>query len=192
MSKGLDNDAAKMKPTFPLLAILILGLVGCKDSEAPSKVSPELATEISRIQAENALSDEEISTALERWAEMYAGAKGLLESEDLFGSGAWTPERFAELMTESEKALKELRHQDQMLAAYSLGHLSALNDKRYDDVAESLRGIIVRYYASAKDNPNEVGENFLVKVHELADSDSELKRLLGKSELGEDAGGKRD
>jgi len=174
-----------MKPTSAPLALLILCLIGCKDSGDTSKVSPQITSEINRIQADNALSDDELSQALERWVEMYAGAKDLLESGDLFGSGAWTPEHFAEMMNESEKALKEVRHEDQMLAICSLGHLSALNDRRYEELAESLRGIVVRHYTTVKERPNEVGENFVRKVHELAESDSELKSLLEQNELGE-------
>lgn len=174
-----------MNPAVSILALLGFGFLGCKESVETTKASPEIANEIHRIQVENALSDDEISVALERWVEMYSGAKDLLESEDLFGGGAWTPERFAEMMAESERALKGVRHEDQMLAVYSLAHLSALNGERYDDIAESLRRIVTEHYASIKDNPNEVEENFVRKVHELANMDPELKRLLDQNKIGE-------
>ncbi len=93
-----------MKPAVSILALLFLGLLGCKKLVETSNVSPEIATEINRIQVENSLSDDEISAALERWVKMYSGGKRPLESEDILGGGAWTPERFAEVMAESERA----------------------------------------------------------------------------------------
>ena len=170
-------------PSIFIIALVVLGLVSCEDSKKTTKISPEISSEISRIQAENGLTDEQMTDALKRWVQIHAGTKELLKSDDLLGEGEWTPERVAEMIAESEKALKAIRHEDQMLAVYSLGHLSALHDKRYEETADSLRGIIARHYMAIKDQPNEAGKSFLHKVQELSEADPKLKSLLEQTSI---------
>lgn len=160
------------------LGILFLFFPGCRESAVESKFSPQVTAEINRIQLDHKLSDQEISKALERWIEVYAGTRDLLESEDVYGNASWTPERFADLMNETERALKEARQEDRMLTIISLGHLSALNEKRYDQIGDSMREIVVKHYASVEGRPNEADKNFIQKVKKLAEIDSELQRRL--------------
>jgi hypothetical protein len=49
------------------LGVVILFLLGCRESKVDSKVSPLVVNEINRIQLDNNLSDQEISKALVRW-----------------------------------------------------------------------------------------------------------------------------
>lgn len=172
-----------MKRLVPITCIcfvfgVLLVNTSCDRKQSPSKISPQVAADLNRIQAEAALSDEEISKALERWIEIYSGSKDLLESEEALGDKAWTPERLGKLHHDLERVLREQRKEDRLLAMISLSHLSALNNKRYDEIAITLREIIAKHYREIKGRTDEIDLNYVRKTHELANTDPELKKLM--------------
>lgn len=171
-----------MKLPASIVALIVLGLIGCKDTTETTQLPPKVVAQISAIQLEHSLTDEELSTALKRWMEMYTGTKDLLESEDIFGGSAWTPERLAELLATSEDALQEMRHEDQALAGYSLSHLFKINEGKYEDAADSLRRIVARHYMLVKNHPNEAEEQFIKNLQKTSVTDPKLKALLENSE----------
>ncbi len=171
-----------MKAITCVATLFLGGLTACQDREEKANVSPEIVATIDRIQKESGVSDEDLTKSLERWVEMYAGAKELLESDDIFGNGAWTPERYAELMVETERMLKETIKEDQTLAIYSLGYLRLINDKQPDEAADLMRSTLAKYYRSIRENPKDVEVTFLKNLRKLADEDPDLKKLLEESE----------
>ena len=169
-----------------MFAVLLV-FASCERKQSPSGISPKLASDLTRIQAESSLSDEDMSKALERWIEVYSGTQDLLESEEALGDKAWTPERFGKFHDGIEKVLSEQRSEDRLLAVISLSHLSSLNNKRYDEIAITLREIIAKHYREVMGRTNEVDMNYVRKASELANTDSELKKLLEMDSGKEDA-----
>jgi hypothetical protein len=157
---------------------VLLVFASCERKQSPSEISPKLALDLNRIQAESSLSDEDMSKALERWIEVYSGTQDLLESEEALGDKAWTPERLGKLHEGIEKVISETRSEDRLLALISLNHLSSLNNKRYDEIAITLREIIAKHYREVMGRTNEVDMIYVRKARELANTDPELKKLL--------------
>ena len=172
-----------MRAIFYPTACFILGIISCKNSSKVHVLSPEVVAGISRIQIENSYSDAETRVALEQWIQAFGSTK---ETHESFGSSPWTPEKFNELMLESDKWLEETQVQQHSVAVYSLIHLIALNEKRYEDLAESLRKIIADHYNSIESSSSLDGlsRDFLQKVQDVSKTDRELNRLISEAKTG--------